>query len=346
MLLSQEEGAGPKPLFRKQTLLYDGPHRVVKSGTNVGKHALDAKIESLTGCLPQSQVKAVSNKSDSVPPFVPAWIKHSGQVLRFCASYKRKWSETEYTDINVKIHHFLEDHTTEIISSEGELAGKPLVKRGTMSATSSGRHTSFSEALFSGILNLGSNVEIYGITYRVIDADEFTRHYMKGIGCQLGPSVRVPGETNKAVKQSESTRSCADRISNYLLGISNKKPRKLVKDATVLQFLVRSSKGRYDDHHVHGAPPRHFQMNYYTEDGTVEMFEIYPDTGDTTQRFMSRHALKPGDVDLSGQTDACTDNSLRICPQDLMLGSVVRLRGEEFEVYEASKMTQIWMKVR
>ncbi|KAJ4457827.1 putative flagellar protofilament ribbon protein rib74 [Paratrimastix pyriformis] len=179
---------------RNGVAVFDG------SAPGIGGSPLPGQRPRSTRTQGRSFASTVGVSDESLPSF----IAFDRKVLRFFAYFQEGVVETRYEAYRVrrvKIYYYLEDDSIQVNESRDDNSGIPqgvLLKRHQVPKTDdSGAHYTFDD------LNLGTEVTFYGITYRIVDCDEFTKNFFQRANVALGPVGEYPVDPH-AIRQAES----------------------------------------------------------------------------------------------------------------------------------------------
>eukprot|EP01038_Epipyxis_sp_PR26KG_P005599 gene5599-7728_t len=243
-----------------------------------------------------------------------------GDVLEFCLSY------------------YLSDDTIEVISiANSSVPGiTKLLKRSKLPKQFFGllgvgeRYDENSFFHWSDIY-IGLDIDVYGRTLRVIDADPTTRDFYENVDMPLDPAIilptpvvvvhkrEIPPPTNFG-SEEDSLRSCAGPL------MPGPAPAKKLGENKVLAFFATLKSGGIDD------KGRRFVVSYYLVDQTIKITEPpIRNSGFTGGVFLSRREIKNTDGEL-------------ITEKDLFVGTDVRILKHIFHLYDANEATFRWME--
>jgi hypothetical protein len=283
------------------------------------------------------------------PAIQPAWLKHDRQVLRFFAYFQEPVVENPNENFrirNVVITYFLEDGTMQITEPKVENSGiwpqGPFIKRHRIPK---------GDGSFLGPedLKVANEVTIYSRTFRVVDADDFTKFFFQEAGMELGEPEEAPVdtflETNVFKKESMLKKSGypkdimqSKEYTELKLGGSRKNHKLeqfLQNDRKVLRFYAY-----WDDLTRYGAR-QYFVMHYFLSDDTVEINNNYA-------RNSGRHPypvfFTRGPLELQ-PTMTHTPGMIKplspaLKPSDIIVGKTIPVYGRDFFIYDADDSTK------
>ena len=131
------------------------------------------------------------------PTPLPAWLQHSNQVLRFFGYFEEEvpYSPQEAWRVRrVVVLHFLEDGTTQVVeppTSDGAPSGT-LAARRRLAKDGSKDAEDGAPALGVGELGVGRAVRVHGREIQLVDADGFSREYLRAKGFPQPAAMPVP----------------------------------------------------------------------------------------------------------------------------------------------------------
>ncbi|KAF8065932.1 efhc2 [Scenedesmus sp. PABB004] len=297
-------------LGRKQTLTYlrgyqheapdaglmssDGPAR----GPGVGFTIPAAHTAG--GGSPRASSGAASPAGSPLPK----WVEQNGQVLRFFGYFEEAVPESRAETHRVRrvvVLYYLADDTlqarararTELSAhSAVELSARaaPRALRGPRSCGVLVRRHQVERAGGGGLiappdLAVGGEVSLYGLTFRLLDADAFTRAwYADKLDVALGPAGTYPADPVEQYREQFGLSSTPVKKGNDLATFVEArlgKPSHLLEDDRLRQFLGQSGRvlrfyALWDDRPGLFGDRRPYVVHYYLEDDTVEVLEVGP----------------------------------------------------------------------
>jgi hypothetical protein len=307
--------------------------------------------------LPRIQsAKVRSNRPEDHVSQQPAWLKHDRQCLRFYGYFQQAVFERPDENFQIRcvvLTYFLEDGTLQVteqkVANSGIWPQGPFVKRHRVPHPEGGFYNQHH-------LKCGINVTIYGHTFRVINADPFTKWFFEQADMDIGVEEEQPLdnylETQVWAKQSKvpvqglprDVMEAKNMNENVLGGGGGQKNRKLRQflenDRKVLRFY-----GYWDDTTLYGAR-RYLVIHYYLADDTVEINTNYiRNVGRSTRErvFMKRGPLEinPTFAPMPGMIKA---PSPILLPSDFEIGKCIPVYGREVFLYEADPATHEFYK--
>ena len=258
------------------------------------------------------------------PDYVPAHVAYEHLVLRFFAYFRESVPESNDETFRiryVKIMVYLEDDSIMIeenrVRNSGMAQGVLLRRMRAVNPAAQPRGTLYVIDDF----NVGMNVEICGIVYRIYACDKFTEEYFASNGRPLGEFEQPPDDLY-SVKRKLTERPI--RVT-YINTDKTNLRRFLDFDGKVLRFYCT-----WDDRKNVFGEKRKFILHFFLVDDTIEIVQILPvNSGrDPVSRLLMRTLLpKPGTN--THYTDA-----------DLFIGKWVDVFGRQFFLYDADEFTK------
>ena len=320
------------PAFRPQTLIQEGSFSIVKHAPGEGLNGREVDIQELLATLEQDRLQ--DDGKIIRQPYVPDWVKYRGMLLCFFAYYEltneeNPMGETHY--VKVKLLYFLEDGTFQVIYDSTELKGKPYMNR--MKVDTLNSKVSKGSQIDPWAFDIGNWIHILGRAFQIIDADTFTRNFIKDQGRLLMPAQDMPQESHHRKVKTEINDDCGSKISRYLLGIpastgqsSNEK-----RNSSILRVYGSVKKD------IH----KYFKIHFFLEDNTLEIFEILPGSQNKTTKYLSRKAYQK----LGEDPIRPHERSAHHGPGDILVGKTLCIREESILIYKADGFTIDWFKV-
>ena len=315
----------------------------------------DVPLVATQGELPtyeeQAEVQAASSD------FVPAWVAFDRKVLRFEGFFKEPVHESAAENFRVrriKVYYYLEDDSMQVSEPKEENSGIPqgvFIKRHRIPKPDSA--TGF---YTYNDLNVGVELTMYGRTFRLIDADPFTRKfYEEKLGSSINDAEDLPDNPYTTMRETQKLFSTAkgtpylsfppnrkyDDLTQYVeakLGMAthilstDKLKQFLDHDRSVLRFFCI-----WDDTERLFGDKRPFITHYFLADDTVEVLEVAePNSGrDPFPTLMKRCKLP---------RDQANPSAGYVGIDDLNIGSSLTVFSKELLLYAADTFTTEWFK--
>lgn len=291
----------------------------------------------------------LSARNTSLPPDPPAWLKHDRQVLRFFVYFQEPVHENPNENFRIRactLFFYLEDGTIQICEPKIENSGMPqgaFVKRHRVPHPDGG----FYEPKH---LTCGSNISIYAKTFRVANADDFTKWFFENSFLNFGQPEEIPGDpfaanmANKGPNKGGVTRDIVEgkEYAELLLG-GNRKNVKLkqylANDRKVLRFNCY-----WDDHTRYGTR-QYYTLHYFLADDSVEISECYARNSgrDPYPTFRKRSPLKKNPI--LNPTPAMLEPEPELYkPVDLLVGQSIDIFGRKIVIHDCDDFTRDFYK--
>lgn len=267
------------------------------------------------------------------------FLKFGNQTLKF----RCIWDDTThlYGDVNeFTLTYYLSDDSLEIISipsnTTKEQTRLKLLKRSKLpknfhSTLGLGNRPA-DEAFFHwSDFYVGLELEVYGRTLVIADADPNTRNFYDTTGMSLGPPItRPPPEVHvhqREVPPPTGFGSEEDSLRSVAGSLLPGPPAvKKLGENKVLSFFCSLLSGGIDD------VDRRFVITYYVQDQTMKIVEPpVRNSGFAGGVFLSRRAVK------SPQGDLVTE-------RDLFVGCRLKVLKHEFLLLDTNETTLHWME--
>ncbi|XP_014677743.1 PREDICTED: EF-hand domain-containing protein 1-like [Priapulus caudatus] len=124
---------------------------------------------------------------------VPAYIAFDKKVLKFNAYFSQTVDESALESVRTRpvyIYYYLEDDSISVVEPQVPNSGIPqgkLMKRQRLPrGDGGGDHWHWKH------LNLGISVQFYGIVFRIVDCDTWTKEFMENEGIELNSAEEMP----------------------------------------------------------------------------------------------------------------------------------------------------------
>merc|ERR1719395_42151 len=304
--------------------------------------------------LARSQSSTQFDKKPQYRPAIqPAWLKHDRQALRYYAYFQEAVVERADGNSrirNVVITYFLEDGTMQITEPKVENSGiwpqGPFVKRHRIPNAAGG---------FWGPqhIKLGTNITIYARTFRVIDADTFTKWFYDQAQMDIGVEEEAP--LDNFLETQVWKKESLTKVIGYPADVMEGKEFNELnmgggrKNKGLKQFLENDRKvlrfyAYWDDTTRYGAR-MYFTIHYFLADNTVEINNNYMRNVGRwlCPVFMTRGPLElnPSTVIAPGMIKA---PSPILMPKDIEIGKTIPVYGRDLFIYDADPSTYAFYK--
>ncbi|RNF04889.1 hypothetical protein TraAM80_05027 [Trypanosoma rangeli] len=262
----------------------------------------------------------------------------SGRVLRFYGYTKEQVPESAVERERVRkvvLNVFLEDNTMSVTEQSPDNSGFafPLALKRHIVPMHDGTPITFAH------FRVGDTITFYGRTYRLYDADKFTRDFFKEGGVELEPAQEVPIDAftlqrNRPIAKAHDVRSvAADSPLNITLLPEQVRAAQqfLEHDGEVLRCDCI-----WDDTEALHGVKHFFTLYYFLADGSIAVVEKdFPNSGrDPFPRYFRRQRVaKPtGDGKFDPQTLGSNafrevKKSVYYTDDDIRIGNVLHLYG-------------------
>ncbi|XP_074657538.1 EF-hand domain-containing family member C2-like [Tubulanus polymorphus] len=217
---------------------------------------------------------------------LPAWVAFDRQVLCFDAYFQEgvnEKREEQYRVRGCKIYFYLEDDSIQVIEPRIKNSGVP---QGTLIRRHKIMRPPPNDDEFYNVddFNVGSELAMYGRTFKLTGCDEFTYNFLKKLGVRVNAPSSTPGDPYT------SYRKCMDESMQPLRPYEKHDTLKqfLNYDRLVLRFYCI-----WDDTDSMFGDLREMVLHYFLADDTIEIREvIYPNSGrDAAPMFVRRGKL-------------------------------------------------------
>ncbi|XP_047700925.1 EF-hand domain-containing family member C2 isoform X1 [Prionailurus viverrinus] len=217
---------------------------------------------------------------------VPSWIAFDKQVLSFDAYLEDELpdkTQEKYRIRRYKILFYLEDDTIQVNEPELKNSGLPQgisIRRHRISLPPPDEDQFYTVYHF----NINIDVVFYGRTFKIYDADTFTKNFLKKIGVKLNPPGRCPEDPYMKIQ-----RETLDRMEPLRPYESYDTLKQFLEyDRKVLRFFCL-----WDDSASMFGDRRELILHYFLCDDTIEIKEVMPPCSgrDATSLFLRRKKL-------------------------------------------------------
>lgn len=279
------------------------------------------------------------------------FIKYGNATLKFRCC----WDDTNhlYGDVNeYTLSYYLADNTIEIVSiptasnnNRSRLLKRSKLPKDFHDTTGLGARPP-TDAFFNyNDFYIGMELEVYGRTLRLVDADALTREFYADHQMPLGESIvppppeivvherEVPPPTGFG-SEEDSLRSVAGSL------MPGPPPVKKMGENKQLSFLCSLLSGGVDD------VDRRFVLTYYVQDNTLKVVEPpVRNSGFVGGTFLSRRAVKKANAGGSSASTSSNSGGIEyVTDKDLYVGCRLRILMHEFLLLDTADSTLRWME--
>ncbi len=244
------------------------------------------------------------------------------------------------------IYYYLDDDTIHIIESRVENSGIPqgvfLKRHKVPRPEDATQNYSWQD------LNLGSNLNVYGRVFRIVDCDDFTRKFYQNEGYALNAPENYPDDpfqyTRAMINMKQNPPDLAEHKNYIEVMLKGGRPNKnlesfLKNDRKVLSYSILWEDKSYD------GGDKTYTLNFFLSDNSVEVKEINEANNGKTPFPM---LLKRQKLAKTPILTHCPGMSLKkeeyYAPQDLLIGTRVNIFGRDCLIYDVDQFTRDWYK--
>ncbi|KAK5611875.1 hypothetical protein CRENBAI_007923 [Crenichthys baileyi] len=330
---------------RSQTLSYrNGYPLPLRPSVGIGQEPLLSEqltqqdINKLS--FERPDIAYATNDQPQYEVFIPAHVALDKKILRFNAYFLEEIlysPEEEHRVRPVIIYYYLEDDSMCIIEPTVENSGIPQgkrLKRQRFPNNERGEHYHWKD------LNLGMDLEVYGVKYHITQCDPFTKEFMESEGIVLNEPEPMPEDPysrrcNKPnLELSHTTTSTFDKLYQFLH-----------MDRKVLRFYA--SWVKFDAVYRDTWP---VIIYYYLVDDTVEIREVHErNSGRDPFPLVVRRQRIPKKLKSEIFPSCVMEVSKEhveeyYSPKDLQLGQTVKLLSHHFFLHNCDGFTKDYYK--
>lgn len=305
----------------------------------------------------EKDVDPIGGRSHSVTEVVPkrpAWLEHDREVLRYFAyTAERVLNSREELERIRKyvIFYYLADSSVQILERREENSGIPqgaYLRRHRIAKTGT-------EFFNENDFQIGRAVRIYGSTFNIVDADPFTRTFMKEQrDSDLAEARNYPSDAHTIKQGQERVHAPAgvNPIRQYVeetLGAPSREQQKRTFDFLAHDREVLAFECQWNDTALFGEKRSNFRLMYYLADKTVQVFEPHKNNMKNSGRdpfptLLSRRRL-PKEVGNTPIPLIGHDDSAFYMPEDFHVGKTVNVYKREFLITRtADEYTKNWYR--
>ncbi|KAG7239667.1 hypothetical protein INR49_028603 [Caranx melampygus] len=266
--------------------------------------------------------------------FIPAHVALDKKVLRFYAYFEEDvlFSPDEaYRVRPVVIYYYLEDDSMLIYEPMVENSGIPQgkrIKRQLLPKNEHGEYYQWKD------LNLGMDLEVYGVKYHITQCDAFTQAFMESEGIVLNDPEPTPVDPYS--KRCNIPQPCFKTPSEF-----DSMHQFLTMDRKVLRFFAL-----WDDTDSPCGITKPVTIHYYLVDDTVEIREIHePNSGWDPFPILMRRQRLPKRIKTENFPSCVLEVSKHevdeyYSPRDFLVGQTMMMLGRRFFLYDCDGYTK------
>ena len=253
------------------------------------------------------------------------WFKLDREVLRFYLFFKEAVYESPEENYRVRkcvLYWYLATDCIEISEPRTNNSGMTQGKFLSSTPASSIKPNGFDPIEVKDLV-VGTELTLYGRTFRIVDCDKKTRDYF----VQEFELEQPPAETYPVDPIEVRNAKRKVRVSTQSIG-GARKPDTLRKflmyDKKVLRF-----KAMWDDSKSLYGEKRFFTLHYYLSDDNMELRELYENNSgrEKVPQFLNRNRVLKAD-------------GKPYTPRDLILGTVIIINGRKFQLLTCDSFTR------
>ncbi|XP_054474886.1 EF-hand domain-containing protein 1 [Anoplopoma fimbria] len=271
-----------------------------------------------------------------VKDFIPAHVALDKKVLRYYAYFQENilFSPEEESCVRpVVIYYYLEDDSMciiePIVENSGIQQGK-RIKRQRLPKNERGEYFQWRD------LNIGMDLEVYGVKYHITQCDTFTKEFLESEGIVLNNPEPMPVDSYS--KRRKNPQPSFTKASGF-----EGMQKFLTMDRQVLQFFAL-----WDDTDSLFGETRRVTIQYYLVDDTVEINEVYePNNGRFPFPILLRRQKLPKKIKPESETfPSCVlemsaaEVDEYYSPKDFQVGQTTKLLGRCFLLYDCDGFTK------
>ena len=125
-------------------------------------------------------------------------------------------------------------------------------------------------------LNVGTNLNVYGRVFRIVDCDDFTRQFFQNHGVAIGAPESYPDDpfvhTRKMINMKQNPPDMAEHKEYFEVKLKGGRPNKNLEQYLQNDRKVLSFKILWDDTSYDGGE-KVYTLNYFLSDKTMEVKE-------------------------------------------------------------------------
>ncbi|XP_028253297.1 EF-hand domain-containing protein 1 [Parambassis ranga] len=321
---------------RQQTLTYNNGCAMPRRPTvGIGQEPLISEQlteQEISNLIFKTPVMAYSKGTAS--HFVPSYVALDKKVLRYFAYFTEDVQTSPDEQFRVRrvvIQYFLEDDTMLVYEPTVENSGLQQgmrLKRQRIPKTKNGAYYLWTD------LNIGVDLEIFGVKYHITHCDAFTKDFMERKGIIVNDPEPMPvdlyTQRRKIPQQCYTTPSKPGRMYQFL-----------TMDGKVLRFFALLEGIDSVDCEI-----RPVIIRYYLADDTVDIREILgPNCGRENTPFLLRRQrlpkkIKPETFPSSVMEISQNEVDEYYSPKDFHVGQSITLLSHHFLLYDCDGFTK------
>lgn len=295
-----------------------------------------------------------SHNVDEIVSKKPEWLEYDRKVLRYFAYTKEPVhnNREELERIRkYKIFYYLADKSVQVLENREENSGIPqgsFLRRHRIAKNDV-------DFLNEHDFLVGAVVGIYKHKFHIVDADDFTRKFMKDTrGTDLEGAIDYPADAHTIRQENERIHEPAgiNPIRQYQeesLGAPSRAQQKRTREYLAHGREVLAFECQWNDTALFGEKRSYFRLYYYLADKTVQVFEPHKSHlkncgRDPFSKMLSRRPL-PKQAATSAIPLIGHDDAVCYKPDDFHVGQTVNVYGRDFLITRASdEYTENWYK--
>jgi len=280
---------------------------------------------------------------------LPSWVLYDRKCLRFFGFFSEAVFSSAIESMRVRkvvIYYYLEDDSIHVAEPKCENSGIPqgvLIKRHRI-PKANGQHVSLED------LQISTELEMYGRTFRIVDCDEFTRDFFEQNGVALQPPEDYPVDafTRKQAGQPVNNNKIMYPMKEHMeaslgkmMGVNIEGTQRFLRnDGKVLRFFCLWSDSKV------GGEQLSFIVHYFLSDDTVEVLDVMcPNSGrEPFPTFLKRSKL-PKDHNTTrpniSRIGWTSDDSVQyVTETDFRIGATINVYGRELFICGCDTFTK------
>lgn len=305
--------------------------------------------------------------NNSYPKILPQWIKYDKKVLKFKAYYNEHITESRVENYRTRecfILFYLEDETIQVYELKVENSGMPqgtIIKRqkiekiSTKELKSNSLDFSNKHKSFIGIedFKIGSNITLYGKTFKICDCDEFTKNFYKEkkieLNTEKAQTIPVIKDENyeafKNIDNSEHLKNFAEYKEFCEINLGGGHPNRGLKNFLYNNRKVLSFDIVWDDIHQ-DKETKNYKLNYYLADNMLEIREIkVNNSGRSNFPYLLKKSKLPKKLNFvycPGLNKENDNNYYK--PEDMIIGNSINVFNRDCLIVDCDNFTKEWFK--